>query len=170
YIKYFITKATKEFQSNETVDNTVILDWLIKETETQIRTDTRLKLEDKRIITLVGQTGVGKTTTLVKIGWQLSNKDRSVGFITTDTFRSGAVQQLEGYAEKMGTELIVANGSEELIEAIGYFTYVNQVDHILIDTVGRNYMADDSINVIKEYLEVAQSDVTCLTFSAVSKS
>ncbi len=169
-IKYYITRAESQFQSTNIMSDGEIYEWLVKETKPHIKIDNQLDITNSRIIALVGQTGVGKTTTIVKIGWQLANKNRSVGFITTDTFRSGAVPQLEGYMEKMGTELIVANGPEELTEAISYFTYVNQVDHILIDTIGRNYMDNHSIDTVKQYLESAKPDLTCLTFSAVYKS
>lgn len=170
YIKSYLKRAETHFQAENLLSDAAIHQWLVNEMQEQIKTKEKLDITENRIIALAGQTGVGKTTTLVKLGWQLSNRNRSVGFITTDTFRSGAVQQLEGYAEKMGIELIVADGPEELQEAIGYFTHVHQVDHILIDTVGRNYMSDDSIEIIKEYLEVAKPDLACLTFSAVYKS
>ena len=64
---------------------------------------------------LVGPTGVGKTTTLAKLAATLLLKQRrSVALISTDTFRVGAVAQLQVYAEILGVPLAVAYTPREL--------------------------------------------------------
>lgn len=137
--------------------------------EGQINIHGPIDKEKVKTVAFVGPTGVGKTTTLAKLGWELHRNGRAVGFITTDTFRSGAKEQLSELAELMDTEVIVARGAKELKEAIQYFESVNQVDHILIDTVGRNPMVNESIEAVSEYLNISNPDLTCLVLSSTSK-
>ncbi|NGZ29466.1 MAG: flagellar biosynthesis protein FlhF, partial [Magnetococcales bacterium] len=87
-----------------------------------------------RVIALVGPTGVGKTTTLAKIAADLLlNRRRSVGMITLDTFRVGAVAQLETYARLLQVRLVVARTASEVKAGL---SSLNRCDVILVDTVG----------------------------------
>lgn len=89
---------------------------------------------EARIVALVGPTGVGKTTTLAKIGADLIlNRNKSVGFITLDTFRVGAVAQLETYARLLQVRLIVARSAAEVHAGVRSLA---RCDYILVDTVG----------------------------------
>ncbi|MCH3144734.1 flagellar biosynthesis protein FlhF, partial [Listeria monocytogenes] len=80
------------------------------------------------------------------------------------------VEQFQGYADKLDVELIVETSPAELEESVQYMTYVNCVDHILIDTVGRNYFAEESVSEISAYTDVVHPDLTCFTFSSGMKS
>ena len=87
-----------------------------------------------RVIALVGPTGVGKTTTLAKIAADLIlNRQRSVGMITLDTFRVGAVAQLETYAKLLQVRLVVARSLSEVKAGLHS---LNRCDFVLVDTVG----------------------------------
>ncbi|WP_130471698.1 flagellar biosynthesis protein FlhF [Candidatus Magnetaquicoccus inordinatus] len=87
-----------------------------------------------RVIALVGPTGVGKTTTLAKIAADLIlNRQRSVGMITLDTFRVGAVAQLETYAKLLQVRLVVARTASEVKAGLHS---LNRCDYVLVDTVG----------------------------------
>ena len=87
-----------------------------------------------RVIALVGPTGVGKTTTLAKIAADLIlNRQRSVGMITLDTFRVGAVAQLETYAKLLQVRLVVARSLSEVKAGLHS---LNRCDYVLVDTVG----------------------------------
>ena len=90
--------------------------------------------DSTRIIALVGPTGVGKTTTLAKIAADLIlNRQRSVGMITLDTFRVGAVAQLETYAKLLQVRLVVARSLSEVKAGLHA---LNRCDYVLLDTVG----------------------------------
>lgn len=155
-------EVTDEEMLTEQEVRTVLLHEMAK----KFKTAPLLDADENQIIVLFGPTGVGKTTTISKLGWQLYKKKRSFGFITTDVFRAGAIQQLQGYAELMKSELRVAAGKEELLQAVEYFRNVKCVDHILVDTAGRNYMDEDAVEDVQEYMEILQPDIACLTFSA----
>ncbi|MBC1966986.1 flagellar biosynthesis protein FlhF [Listeria welshimeri] len=170
YVADFMQAGRKQFKQVETAHLDDIRDWFVPYLSGKLAVEDSFDLSNHRIISLIGQTGVGKTTTLVKLGWQLLKQNRTVGFITTDTFRSGAVEQFQGYADKLDVELIVATSPAELEEAVQYMTYVSGVDHILIDTVGRNYLAEESVNEIAAYTDVVHPDLTCFTFSSGMKS
>lgn len=172
--RIYVESIEEKFKNTPVIDDADVNKNIRSLIENQINVMGPIKSEEKRIIAVVGPTGVGKTTTLAKIGWELSTNNKTVGFITTDTFRSGAKEQLEQYAQKMDAETIVAKSAKELKEAIQYYQNVNKVDHILIDTVGRNPLENQSIESVKEYLEIAQPQnpkemLTCIVVSSTSK-
>ncbi|MDA8621164.1 flagellar biosynthesis protein FlhF [Psychrosphaera sp.] len=87
------------------------------------------------IYSLVGPTGVGKTTTIAKLAArfaQIHGADK-VGLITTDSFRIGALEQLATYAKILGCPLKQAKNTEELSEAI---YQLRDKKLLLIDTAG----------------------------------
>jgi flagellar biosynthesis protein FlhF len=87
-------------------------------------------------VALVGPTGVGKTTTLAKLAAVATRVERRrVAFITTDTYRIGAVEQLETYARLLDVPLTVAYSPEEMRAARARYA---DYDLVLVDTVGRS--------------------------------
>ena len=87
-------------------------------------------------VALVGPTGVGKTTTLAKMAAEyLSNHSSSIGFITIDTYRIAAVEQLKVYGDIMNIPVEVVLTPEQLEQAL---LRLRDKDLILIDTAGRS--------------------------------
>lgn len=92
---------------------------------------------NQKVVVLVGPTGVGKTTTIAKLAANYHLiAEQSVGLITIDTYRIGAVDQLKTYANIIDVPLKVAYSLKELQDAIAGF---NDQDLILIDTAGRSH-------------------------------
>ena len=92
---------------------------------------------NKKYINVLGPTGVGKTTTIAKIAARaLLEKKKKIGFITTDTYRIAAIEQLRTYANLLQAPVEVAYNSKDFEEAIEKMT---DLDLIFIDTAGRNY-------------------------------
>ncbi len=92
--------------------------------------------QKRQVMTLVGPTGVGKTTTLAKIAAHTSLvRKKRVGLISTDTYRVGAVEQLRHYADLIGVPMEVASTASEFAYAVSRF---KNYDLILVDTAGRN--------------------------------
>src|SRR4051812_41365720 len=90
----------------------------------------------RRIIALVGPTGVGKTTTVAKLAanFKLMHGIR-VGLVTVDTYRIAAVEQLRTYAEIIDLPLAVANDPAEMRRAIDD---LGAVEMVFVDTAGRS--------------------------------
>ena len=88
-----------------------------------------------RVVACVGPTGVGKTTTLAKLAARAKlDLGRSVGVISLDTFRVGAVEQWQRYASLMGIPLQVAHDAPGFQRALRE----TRAELVLVDTAGRS--------------------------------
>ncbi|MGN0513532.1 MAG: flagellar biosynthesis protein FlhF [Lachnospiraceae bacterium] len=97
-----------------------------------------INLTDKqKVVFFVGPTGVGKTTTIAKIASKFKlNEHKKVAFITSDTYRIAAVEQLNTYANILDVPVKVVYTEEELKNGIAEF---KDYDLILVDTAGRSH-------------------------------
>ena len=94
-----------------------------------------------KYIFFIGPTGVGKTTTIAKIASKFKVKDKvKVAFLTADTYRIAAVEQLRTYANILGIPLKVIYNEEELLQARQEFS---DYDIVFIDTAGRSHRNKD---------------------------
>ncbi len=120
----------------------------------------------RRVVALVGPTGVGKTTTVAKLaaGFRLEAK-RKVGLITIDTFRIAAVQQLQAYAEIMDLSMEVVEDPKQMAGALERLA---DVDLVLVDTAGRSPRSDARITQLRTMLHAAGPDEIHLVISATS--
>lgn len=118
----------------------------------------------KRTILFVGPTGVGKTTTLAKLAAGFAiEKGKKVGFITADTYRIAAVDQLRVYAEILGIPMSVIYSPGEIAEALEEHS---DKDIILIDTPGRSIRDEVHEKEISEILGAGNIDEVYLVISA----
>jgi len=118
-----------------------------------IRRETQLAPGAKKVMMLVGPTGVGKTTSIAKLAARYSflmEKKYKVGLVVLDTYRIGAVEQLMQYARmmKLGIETVV--DPPEFSTALESLRYC---DYILIDTMGSSPYDKNKIEKIYECLE-----------------
>ena len=106
------------------------------------------------IIAFVGPTGVGKTTTLVKIAARLCQQKKKVILSTLDTYRVGAVEQLRSYSQILGVPLrVVASGDAliDLCEEVQKMRHGKGEEgtYLLIDTAGRSPYNDVQMDQLK---------------------
>jgi flagellar biosynthesis protein FlhF len=120
----------------------------------------------RRVVALVGPTGVGKTTTVAKLAanFKLAHGAR-VGLVTVDTYRIAAVEQLRTYAEIIDLPLAVVNDPSEMARALDE---LGDVDLVFIDTAGRSPRDEVRIRELAEFLRRARPDEIHLVLSAVA--
>ena len=157
--------------NNETVDEiNLILKNYILELMTPLERKDFFENKEKLNITLVsGVNGVGKTTTIGKIGQIFKNNGSEVLFSACDTFRAAAIEQLEAWSGKVGVPIVKSDpGSDPASVAYKSIEYAknNNIKRVLIDTAGRlqnkkNLMDEFKkiANVIKKTDETAPHDV-----------
>ncbi|WP_127580644.1 flagellar biosynthesis protein FlhF [Paenibacillus koleovorans] len=122
---------------------------------------------DTRIAHFVGPTGVGKTTTIAKLAAeQVLKYNRKVGFITSDTYRIAAVEQLKTYATILNVPLEVVFSPQELVRA---FTQLKDCELIFMDTAGRNFRNPMYVSELNSLLHAKGKSETFLVLSLSSK-
>ena len=106
------------------------------------------------VIVVSGVNGVGKTTTIGKMGKYFKDNNKSVVFGAADTFRAAAVDQLQLWATKVKADIIKSEiGSDPASVAFktAEFAKKNQIDIALIDTAGR---LQNKKNLMEEYKKI----------------
>ena len=113
------------------------------------------KKEKLNVVLISGVNGVGKTTTIGKIGKILKSNGNKVMFSACDTFRAAAIEQLENWANKIDVQITKSTqGSDPASVAYKAIEEAikNDFDHVLIDTAGR---LQNKINLMEEYKKIA---------------
>jgi fused signal recognition particle receptor len=113
------------------------------------------KSDKLKIILISGVNGVGKTTTIGKIGKILKSNENKILFSACDTFRAAAIEQLEKWAKKIDVEIIKSSqGSDPASVAYKAIDVAkkNNFNHVLIDTAGR---LQNKKNLMDEYKKIA---------------
>lgn len=120
-----------------------------------------------RIFSLVGPTGVGKTTTIAKLAALLSIMEhKRVAFITVDTYRIAAVEQLKTIAEIMDVPISVVYSVAQLRDCLQEYA---DKDAIFIDTAGRSHKNAQQLEELKVYLDIASPDEIFLVLASTGK-
>ena len=92
------------------------------------------------VILMVGVNGSGKTTTIAKLANQFHKEGKNILLVAADTFRAAAVEQLNEWADKIGTDFIRdADKSDPASIVFKSIEYANKnnIDVVIIDTAGR---------------------------------
>jgi flagellar biosynthesis protein FlhF len=121
-----------------------------------------------RVIAFIGPTGVGKTTTLVKLASQYALVHQlKVALLTADTYRIGAVEQLRIYRDIMDIPFEAVSSPEEVGPAVQRHA---DCDLIFFDTAGRSPQNRRQIQDLRAFLEAARPSETHLCVSATTKN
>lgn len=119
-----------------------------------------------KVVALIGPTGVGKTTTIAKLALiaKIIHK-LDVGLISIDTFRLGAIDQLQSFADVSHIDLLVAYKPEEMPALLKKFS---KKDIVFIDTVGRSQNKAEQLKLNQEFLSTIKVDETLLVLNSSS--
>ena len=114
------------------------------------------------VLMVVGVNGVGKTTTIGKLAYNLKKEGKSVVLGAADTFRAAAVHQLEIWAERAGVP-IVSKGQDADPASVAFDTLNSAVaqnaDVVIIDTAGRLHNKVNLMNELSKIKRVMQKVV-----------
>ncbi|MBM7613677.1 flagellar biosynthesis protein FlhF [Alkaliphilus hydrothermalis] len=130
-------------------------------------TDSCDELKSK-VLFFVGPTGVGKTTTIAKLAAQYAlNEGKKVGFISADTYRIAAVEQLKVYSEILNIPIEVIYGANEIHRAIDK---LNHKDIVMVDTAGRSHKNKQQIMELQALLDQVDEKEIFLVVSCTAKN
>ncbi len=121
--------------------------------------------QPQKRVSLIGATGVGKTTTIAKLAAEAIQSGARVALVTIDTYRIAAVEQLKVYGDIMGLPVEVVLSPEQLQEA---FRRHRDKDLILIDTAGRSPQDQLRIEELNEFLGQGAGVENCLVLAATT--
>ena len=150
YVNQILDEAEKVMHSGSSVD--VILSNVYQKMILKLGQPDTICVTGKkpRIIFFVGPTGVGKTTTIAKIASKYKlEMGMKIAFLTADTYRIAATEQLRVYANILDAPMSIIYSSEEMNAAI---ERVSEYDLIFVDTAGFSHKNDEQCNDMKKML------------------
>ncbi|EMA6341209.1 signal recognition particle-docking protein FtsY [Bacillus cytotoxicus] len=122
--------------------------------EEEFSNEINMQQDQLTVILFVGVNGVGKTTTIGKMAHKFKSEGKSVLLAAGDTFRAGAIEQLEVWGDRVGVE-VIKQGSGSDPAAVMYDAVqaakARKVDVLLCDTAGR---LQNKVNLMKELEKV----------------
>lgn len=123
----------------------------------------KVKPFKRSVILMLGPTGVGKTTSLIKLAvFHQVKQELKVGLVNTDTFRVAANEQLKIYSDILGTQMRVVYSPDELPDALTEF---EDRDLVFIDTAGKKPSDEKHKKEIGEYIKKGQISEIYLVMS-----
>lgn len=168
--EFLIQKIVKGMIS-EKIDpdkNDEVFNWLNRFVSAAIKVAPPMPLSRfQKVIAFVGPTGVGKTTTIAKLGARFSlMEQKRVVMVTADTYRIAATEQLKTYGRIMGIPVEVADSADDMT---GILNKYKNMDVVLVDTAGRSPSSDEQLEELKKFVAQSQPDEIHLVLSATTK-
>lgn len=170
YVNQMMDEGEKVLQNGSSVD--VILSNVYQKLILKLGQPAVIETEGKkpRVIFFIGPTGVGKTTTLAKIASKYKVEyEKKVAFLTADTYRIAATDQLRTYANILDAPMSIIYTVEEMNQAAAQFA---DYDLIFVDTAGfshRNEQQCQDMKKLLEGLDGAYQKEVYLVLSATTK-
>lgn len=174
YAQELILKAKNRIAPNSNISVAEVQDVLADTIMRDIQTEDPLAgiekqgdVSETKLLTLVGPTGVGKTTTIAKIASQaLLEKNLRVGLINFDTYKVAAAEHLATYARIMNVPFRSASNAAELQQALFDF---GSLDLVLIDTTGRSQKDVENLEQMQSALQSLPNLKTLIALSATTR-
>jgi fused signal recognition particle receptor len=134
--------------------------------------DEEIAAREKPVtVIFTGVNGVGKTTTIAKLGRYLEERGYSVVLANGDTYRAGANEQLQKHADNLDLKLISheqgGDPAAVIYDAVEYAD-ANDVDVVLGDTAGRLHTSNDLMSQLEKIDRVVGPDLTLFVDEAVA--
>jgi len=132
---------------------------------------SRKKTQQPLVILFVGPNGHGKTTTIAKVAKMLREKGFVPVIAAADTFRAGAIEQIEKHATKLGIKVIKHRyGADPAAVAYDAVSYAKKgrADVVLIDTAGRLQTDANLMEEMKKIARVVKPDIVIFVGDALT--
>lgn len=133
--------------------------------------DKKKAAGEPAIIVFIGINGTGKTTSIAKLAYILQKKGRSVILAAGDTYRSGAIDQLEEHARRVGVRMIKHQyGGDPAAVAFDAVSYAKAhgINAVLVDTAGRMQTNKNLLEEMRKIVRVTKPDLTILVVDALT--
>ena len=151
----FIDKLKKRVKSENITDSNDLMEIIVDEMfiiyiNNQVLVNKINYSEDgPTVILFVGVNGAGKTTTIGKLAYKLVNEGKKVMMIAGDTFRAGAVEQIDVWSKRVGCDIIYKDTSDAASVIFDGLTKAKNenYDVVLVDTAGR---LQNKVNLMNE--------------------
>lgn len=157
-----IEQLRLEIKNKKITDSTAIkshLQTLMAETLQSIPTHLS-KPDCKPIVYLfVGVNGAGKTTTIAKLAYKLTQEGNKVLLAAGDTFRAAAIEQLETWSQRIGTDFVRSqHGGDPAAVIFDAITAAKarNIDYVLADTAGRQQSKQDLMKELDKIIRVSE--------------
>lgn len=122
---------------------------------------------ERKFINVLGPTGVGKTTTIAKMAARsVLEQKKKIGFITTDTYRIAAIEQLKTYANLLQAPIEIVYNASDYKNAIEKLSHL---DLVFIDTAGRNYKEAKFVDDLKKMINFDEEVESFLVLALTAK-
>jgi fused signal recognition particle receptor len=123
------------------------------------------------VIMFIGINGTGKTTTIAKMSKMFLDNGFSVVLASSDTYRAGAIEQLEEHARRLGVRVIKHQYGSDAA-AVGYdaveHARARAIDVVLIDTAGRMQTNRNLMDELQKMKRVVQPDITIMILDSLT--
>ncbi len=131
------------------------------------------KLKEKKPLNIafVGVNGTGKTTTIAKVANRLMKQGYSVVLAAGDTFRAGAIEQLEEHAKRLGVRLIKhKQGSDPAAVIFDAIKHAESkgIDVVLADTAGRMHTKKNLLDQLEKIKRVTKPDLVIFVDESIA--
>ena len=124
--------------------------------------DVEFKSDYPTVLLMVGVNGVGKTTTIAKLAYRYISQGKKVMLVAADTFRAGATEQLQVWADRLEIKLV--KGVQDADPASVAFDGMRQakqegVDLVIVDTAGRLQNKQNLMNELSKIKRVMSKEI-----------
>jgi flagellar biosynthesis protein FlhF len=140
-----------------------VLEWIGEDVQVAPAMEQAAAAKKPRIISVVGPTGVGKTTTIAKLASSMLLESRHAGMelkvclFSVDRFKIGAKEQLKEYTDILGTPFEIPTTADEMRKDLTL--YGPAMDVIFVDTIGKSPKESKAIAEMKEILDVCRERI-----------
>ena len=165
-----VSRLKREFPQSDWNDATHVTSILSSLVERDLHCSGAIRTvpHRRKVVALVGPTGVGKTTTIAKLAANFKLRaGLRVGLVTVDTYRIAAVDQLRTYAEIIDIPMKVVTGPRDMPRVLNEMA---DLDLVLVDTAGRSPADELQLQELKNLLVEGPVDEVHLVLSLAAST